>query len=73
MTDDNYDLSSTKADALTNTLSLSQNLFNLQNNEQFQKATLNIAKQEQTFRSVKQATFLKNILVFYHFFLTVGL
>ena len=46
VTDDNYDLSSTKADAFTNTLSLSQNLFNLQNNEQFRKARLNIAKQE---------------------------
>ncbi len=64
VTDDNYDLSSTKADAFTNTLSLSQNLFNLQNNEQFRKATLNIAKQEQTFRSVKQATFL-NVITAY--------
>ena len=64
VTDDNYDLSSTKADAFTNTLSLSQNLFNLQNNEQFRKATLNIAKQEQTFRSVTQATFL-NVITAY--------
>jgi len=64
VTDDKYDHSSSRADTFTNTLSVSQDLFNLQFNEQFQTAKLNIEKQEQTFRSVQQTTLMHVITAY---------
>lgn len=64
LTDDKYDNSSSRANTFSNTLTLSQDLFNLQHDEQFQKAKLNIQKQEQTFRSVQQSTLMSTITAY---------
>ena len=64
LTDDKYDNSSSRANSFSNTLTLSQDLFNLQHDEQFQKAKLNIEKQEQTFRSVQQSTLMSTITAY---------
>ena len=64
VTDDKYDQSSTRSDTFSNTLSLSQDLLNLQHNEQFRQAKLKIEKQEATFRSVKQRVLLSAITAY---------
>ena len=64
LTDDKYDNSSSRANTFSNTLTLSQDLFNLQHDEQFKKAKLNIQKQEQTFRSVQQSTLMSAITAY---------
>ena len=56
VTDDKYDQSSTRSDTFSNTLSLSQDLLNLQHNEQFRQAKLKIEKQEATFRRQSSST-----------------
>ena len=64
VTDDKYDQSSTRSDTFSNTLSLSQDLLNLQHNEQFRQAKLKIEKQEATFRSVEQRVLLSAITAY---------
>ena len=64
VTDDKYDQSSTRSDTFSNTLSLSQDLLNLQHNEQFKQAKLKIEKQEATFRSVEQRVLLSAITAY---------
>ena len=49
VTDDKYDQSSTRSDTFSNTLSLSQDLLNLQHNEQFRQAKLKIENKKQHF------------------------
>ena len=64
VTDDKYDQSSTRSDTFSNTLSLSQDLLNMQHNEQFRQAKLKIEKQEATFRSVVQRVLLSTITAY---------
>ena len=64
VTDDKYDQSSTRSDTFSNTLSLSQDLLNLQHNEQFKQAKLKIEKQEATFRSAEQRVLLSAITAY---------
>ena len=64
VTDDKYDQSSTRSDTFSNTLSLSQDLLNMQHNEQFRQAKLKIEKQEATSRSVVQRVLLSAITAY---------
>jgi outer membrane protein len=64
LTDDNYNNTSSRSETFSNTLSIGQDLFNLQHNEQFRRAKLNIEKQKQTFRSVQQIVLMKTITAY---------